>query len=562
MQAWDLSCVDWEARIRAGQTLIPDLPLFKGEADEALGFFNDLRLPDVRNTPRLEEMAGDWAKDIVRAAFGSWDARNQVRYIREIFAMAPKGSSKTTYSAGIALTALLMNVRKRAELLIVAETQSISELAFNAIRGMIEEDRELSIRFDAKAYSSKFEVYDRVTGSTLRIKSFATNILTGTKPVFVLLDELHLLGKMSGAAKVLVQIRGGLQKNAEGLLVIITTQSDEPPKGVFRDELQAARNVRDGKTRDTGLLPILYEFPKAIAKDRTQWGNPRNWHMVSPNLGRSVQIHDLERGFAAAQEKGKAEVQIWASQHLNIQIGVGLSADSWAGGEYWERGIHAGITLEYLLANCDVICGGVDGGGLDDLLGLGFVGRHSTTKRWFAWCHAYVAPEGWERRKANWTDYEQFVKDGDLTKVDHLPGDIDALVEVVKIVKASGLLYKMGVDGAGIGGVVDAFEAIGITQEAEMLEPIRQGMGLMGAIKTVERKLVDGTFKHNGNRMLGWCAGNAKVSLTPTGMRIARDASGAGKIDPLMAVLNAADLMATNPQSKRSVYESRGLRVA
>jgi hypothetical protein len=39
----------------------------------------------------------------VRAAFGSWDAVNQVRMIRDIFALAPKGSSKTSYSAALML---------------------------------------------------------------------------------------------------------------------------------------------------------------------------------------------------------------------------------------------------------------------------------------------------------------------------------------------------------------------------------------------------------------------------------------------------------------------------
>jgi phage terminase large subunit-like protein len=48
--------------------------------------------------------------------------------------------------------------------------------------------------------------------------------------------------------------------------------------------------------------------------------------------------------------------------------------------------------------------------------------------------------------------------------------------------------------------------------------------------------------------MMAWCAGNAIVQATATGMRIARDMSGYGKIDPLMAILDAAELMAMNPE--------------
>jgi phage terminase large subunit-like protein len=96
----------------------------------------------------------------------------------------------------------------------------------------------------------------------------------------------------------------------------------------------------------------------------------------------------------------------------------------------------------------------------------------------------------------------------------------------------------------------------------ENLVGVRQGFGLMGAIKAVERKLIDGTFLHGGQPMMAWCAGNAITQPTPTGMRIVRDASGYGKIDPLMALFNAAELMTTNPDAAGSVYTAeRGLIV-
>ena len=45
-------------------------------------------------------------------------------------------------------------------------------------------------------------------------------------------------------------------------------------------------------------------------------------------------------------------------------------------------------------------------------------------------------------------------------------------------------------------------------------EAVRQGIGLMGAYKTVERKLGDRTFLHCGSELLNWCVGNARVVLT------------------------------------------------
>ena len=73
----------------------------------------------------------------------------------------------------------------------------------------------------------------------------------------------------------------------------------------------------------------------------------------------------------------------------------------------------------------------------------------------------------------------------------------------------------------------------------------------MGAIKTVEIKLADFTFRHGGSALMAWCVENLRVVPTPTAMRVARDEAGFGKVDPLMALFNAAHLMALNPEPPR-----------
>jgi phage terminase large subunit-like protein len=233
------------------------------------------------------------------------------------------------------------------------------------------------------------------------------------------------------------------------------------------------------------------------------------------------------------------------------------------GAVHWKRGIDPGLTLDAILDRSEVVTVGIDGGGLDDLLGIAVVGRDKVSKQWLAWTHAFISPEGLERRKANGPVYNDFRGQGDLTLVDHLPEDIVALVATVEKVKASGILYAVGCDSAGLGLIVDALAEIGVSEANENLVGVRQGFGLMGAIKAVERKLIDGTFLHGGQPMMTWCAGNAITQPTPTGMRIVRDASGYGKIDPLMALFDAAELMTTNPSAVGgpSIYETRELLV-
>jgi phage terminase large subunit-like protein len=205
-------------------------------------------------------------------------------------------------------------------------------------------------------------------------------------------------------------------------------------------------------------------------------------------------------------------------------------------------------------------------GRTEDLYGIFVLGREKGTSVWLGWAHAFISPQGWERRKANQTVYADFITDGDLTLIERLPDDITAIVDIVKQCLDSGKLAKVGADPAGIGTLVDELARIGVSTHENgsgMLVGVRQGVALMGAIKVMERKLIDNSFKHLCSKMMTWCAGNAVTQQTGTGMRIARDASGYGKIDPLVAGFMCVAEMMLNPKPDGgpSVYEPRGMLV-
>src|SRR5215831_624569 len=72
-----------------------------------------------------------------------------------------------------------------------------------------------------------------------------------------------------------------------------------------------------------------------LQKDESYWRDQRNWSVLLPNLGRSI---DPQRLVDDYQNNGKVNREaetIWVSQHLNIEIGTGLKTDAWAGAEFW-----------------------------------------------------------------------------------------------------------------------------------------------------------------------------------------------------------------------------------
>lgn len=549
MTGWNFACPDWEARLKAGKSLVPPLPLDAAEANRAVALFDKLRLPDVPGQPLMADAAGDWQRDIVRAVFGSVDASG-VRRVPELFALVPKKNSKTTGGAGFMLTALLVNRRPRAEFILVGPTQEVADLAFQQASGMIEADPEgyLQKRFQIQEHIKT--IVDRRTKAKLKVKTFDLKVMTGAKPAGVLVDELHLMSSMSFASRVIGQIRGGVIANPEAFLIFITTQSDEPPAGVFKAELQYARGVRDGRiVEDARTLPVLYEFPEAMqTSEDAPWRDPKNWPMVLPNLGRSITIDRLMSDYRTAKEKGDDEERRWASQHLNVEIGLALHADRWAGADYWLGATRAGMTLEEILEVSDAVTVGIDGGGLDDLLGLAVIGRHAKTREWLHWGHAWAQTDVLARRKEIAERLLDFEKAGELTICAHATQDIEEVADICQRIHDAGLLPKdggIGLDPMGVAAMVDEIVGRGIPDT--VLAAVSQGYRLSGAVWGTERKLKDGTFWHCGQALMAWAVGNAKAIQRGNAVIIDKQTAGKAKIDPIIAAFNAASLMSRNP---------------
>lgn len=556
--AFNFACLDWADKLGRGETPIASLPIDEAAAERAVGIFNKLRLPDVIGQPSIGEAGAEWTRDIVRAAFGSMQtisAGYEARQVGEVFILVPKKNGKTTVSAAIALTFMLLNKRRNADMLIIGPTQKISDVAYEQARGMIEADPDGFLQKRFHVQDHKKTIRCRVTGARLMIRTFGMDVLTGSKPIFALIDEVHVLGSVPYAADVIRQIRGGMLPFPESLLVMITTQSDHPPQGVFKSELDYARGVRDGKiTERVRLLPVLYEFPESIQRSKSRdWADPDLWHMVTPSLGCPLTIEGMLDGYERAKADGQAEAIAWATQHLNIEVGVGIRATSWVGAQFWEASALPEIAdLGQLIERCEVAVVGVDGGGLDDLLGLAVIGREKDTRRWLLWTHAWAHPEVLEQRKEIAGLLRQFEKDGDLTILtgDDKTGDVVGVADVVERLLESGLLPEagaVGLDPYGIAAIVDELAFRGLNDD--QLVAINQGTRLSPAIWGMERKLKDGTLVHAGRPMMAWVLGNAKTEQRGSAVMITKETAGKAKIDPLVAAFDAFMLMARNPEA-------------
>jgi phage terminase large subunit-like protein len=339
------ACLDWWEKLQAGETPMAEVPVNEQKAAKALAFFNRLRLPDIAGNPPLSEACGEWFREILVAFLASEDPETKQRLVWELLCMVPKKNSKTTYVAALGLTALFMEEAPNRQMLLVAPSQNISERCFDQAQGMIRLDSRLNAIFRVQDHLKC--ISRRKTGTKLDVKTFDTSIVTGEIPILTIIDELHELGKKAKAAAVMQQIRGGGITMQGGQVLMITTQSDEPPAGIWKSELDKARKIRDGKGGAAPiLLPVIYEFPAQLQRDQEYWRDQRNWKFLLPNLGRSIDPLRLAADYENNGRATKTAEQIWASQHLNIEIGVGLGDDRWSGSELWAQCAEDGLTLD------------------------------------------------------------------------------------------------------------------------------------------------------------------------------------------------------------------------
>ena len=544
MLDWTTACPDWQERIVERRSLIPFAPLFPEEAEYALGVFKELRVPDLPGKPTFGECSAPWVFDFVAAIFGANDPETGAQLVSEFMLSISKKNTKSTLAAGIMLTALIIGIREEEELLILAPTIEVAGNSFKPAAAMVRADDELSDLLHVQDHVRT--ITHRVNKSSLKVVAADTDTVSGKKSGRILIDELWVFGKRPNADAMLREATGGVVSRPEGFVIYLTTQSDAPPAGVFKDKLDYARDVRDGRIEDKRFLPVLYEYPQAMI-DADAFMDPANFYVTNPNMGRSVSQEWLVREMGKELAKDASTRATFLAKHLNVEIGMNLRANRWPGADFWRGRADKSLTYEALMDRSEVVVIGVDGGGLDDLFGVCLLGRDRETKDWLAvaraWCHRGVL----DRRKSIASRLRDFEAEGTLTILDDELGDISAIVEMAQDVKARGKLASVAADPAGLGEMIDALADVGITPENGLVIGAPQGGYLMNAIKTAERKLVNGTLWHDGSALMAWCVGNLKIEATATTIRATKANAGDAKIDPAMAMFDAVTVMSRNP---------------
>jgi len=561
---WSTARPDWEERIVAGQSLLPDnLPINRARADKALRIFKRLKVTDVIGSPTLGESSPQWMFDFVWVIFGCYDPILRRQLIREFFILISKKNGKSTFAAGVMITALIMNERPLGEYMILAPTKEVADNSFEPAEGMIKADEALLARFHVNSIEQI--ITNKLDGSTLSVKSADANVVGGQKAIVVFVDELWLFGKKKQAANILSEATGSLVARPEGFVIYASTQSDEPPTGVFEQKLRLFRAVRDGTDVKPSLLALIFEYPQHMLVDANgvnlhPWRDERTWYIPNPGIDLVLDRDWLRDQISIKETEGLDVLSLFVSKHFNLESGLGLKSGYWVGAQFWLGNAKSGasnidesLTFEEVLRRSEVVTIGVDGGGLDDLFGLAILGRCKWSGKLLLWNHAWAHEVVKDRHPEIASKLDELEAKKCLTFVKNPGDDVYQLADKVMEVEAKGLLpapgdfHAIGVDSYGVAEIVRALEDRGF--DKDRIDGIPQGWQLNGAIKSLERALAGGSIRHAGSPLMAFAVANAKAEPKGNAVAITKQISGTAKIDPLMATLAAFVLMGRNPEA-------------
>lgn len=194
---------------------------------------------------RWGEIAAPFQRDDAAAVFDIGGPRRH-------FLTRPRGGSKTTDMAGVALAALLTQLPARSRSLIYASDKEQAGLLLDALAGLVGRTPGLA----GAVQLGSWLVTNKATGATVTVEPADAASAYGHRPALVITDELAQWPSTRGAKKLWEAAVSGLPKRRDSRLVAITSAGD--PAHWSHKVLKEARTSERWRTSETpGPVPWI-----------------------------------------------------------------------------------------------------------------------------------------------------------------------------------------------------------------------------------------------------------------------------------------------------------------
>ncbi len=471
-----------------------------------------------------------WQRRIVRQIFKK--RRDGLRQYRTCLLMLPRKNGKTELAAAIALYGLLGDGETGAEVYSAAADRDQAGLVFGVAAQMLRNDPAL----DADCYivESKKRIDHQTSGSFYRAISAEAYSKHGFNASMVIYDELHA----APDRRLYDVLSTSMGARSQPLLLVISTAGYDRHSILW--ELYAhAKKVEEHPAIDPTFLPILYEAPPDA-----DWTKKRVWKKANPALGDFRSLEEMET-LAARAQAIPAQENNFRRLYLNQWT---EQASRWLPMTSWDA-CQVPIARASLAGRrCYV---GMDLSATTDLSALVAV---FPDERGCDVLPQFFVPADriLERSRRDHVPYDEWSRQGVLTASPGAVVDYEAIRRVLQAWAVEFSLQMIAYDPWNATDLVERLKQ----QDGLVCVPMRQGFASLSApTKALEQAVLGKKLRHDGHPVLRWNVSNVAVEADPTGNIKPSKTASTERIDGVVALVMALDLMNRQAQVVAPSYE-------
>lgn len=472
-----------------------------------------------------------WQREFLGRLYG-WKRPDGTRRFREAYLEVPKKNGKSSMLAGLALFAVFEE--PGAEVYLGACDRSQASIIFDECARMVRASPALSCHL--KIIDSKKRIVFPARDAKLVAMSADAPSKDGVNASMVILDELH---RFKSPALHDVMKYAGAAREQPLFLVITTAGHDRKTICYELHERALAAIAGTAEGGDVEFLPVVY----AADPEKDDLDATSTWRKANPSLGTVIREED----FAKAHQEAKLLPRLWAA-FLRLRLNVWTEqVTRWIPLELWDAGSSPIVPPLPKGKPCYAT---LDLSSVADLTSLTLLfpekdeAANLDLVRFVP--YFFVPKESAERRsEVDKVPYPRWIEQG------HVIGTEGNATDHAAIRKHMNDLVESGVEIVAV--AIDPWNAQQLANELvdDGFDVVfmRQGYPtLTGPCKELERRLLAGTVKHDGNPCLRWNISNVATEQDAAGNIKPSKKRSAERIDGVVSAVMALGLYMSRPE--------------
>jgi phage terminase large subunit-like protein len=479
-----------------------------------------------------------WQVSYIHRLYGWIHKETGLRRYTSSHGEVAKKNGKSTMSSGMALNGLVADGEPGPEVYTCAVDRKQAGIVYGEAEKMALASPALK-KILKPIPSVKRINYPKENGALVACSADAYS-QDGLNASLVIFDEVHRQRN-----RLLWDVMRYASVSRDQPLLISWTTAGEQESGLWHEQREYAEAVNAGTIEDIHHLGIIYR-----AEESDDLESPDTWRKANPSLGLILDEARFKADFEKARER-PTEFDNFLRLRLNI---VAKGEKKFVDSLKWKA--CQGETEVPDGSPCFV---GVDISSRIDLASITAIfpiGQKIIVRSW-SFCPTETAKS---KDRAEGTNYLAWAKNKYLTLI---PGERIDYDYLYSLMQELGSRFKIKAVGAD---PWNAAEFMGNLKDKSGLDVIevRQTLIVVNEpTKELEALIAERRIEHDGNPLLSWAMSNCVTRLNSTGLVGLDKGKSSGKIDPVVALVNALAsklYKASQPEETESVYKTRGLR--